>query len=67
MVSTDFSGFFSPVPDVLRRFREKQIAVTGDLKETFHQITVKEADQDSQLFFGTMIQINWNKIQTNTF
>lgn len=39
-----------PLPDVFRRFREKKIALTGDLKEMFHQIAVTEDDQDSQRF-----------------
>lgn len=39
-----------PLPDVLRRFREKKIAYIGDLKEMFHQIFVAEPDQDSQRF-----------------
>ncbi|XP_037048988.1 uncharacterized protein LOC119083379, partial [Bradysia coprophila] len=39
-----------PLPDVLRRFREKKIAYIGDLKEMFHQIEVAEPDQDSQRF-----------------
>lgn len=39
-----------PLPDILRRFRLRQISITGDIKEMFHQILVNKKDQDSQRF-----------------
>lgn len=39
-----------PLPDVLMRFRQRKIGITGDIKEMFHQILFQQADQDSQRF-----------------
>lgn len=39
-----------PLPDILRRFRQRKIGITADIKEMFHQILVRECDQDSQRF-----------------
>lgn len=36
--------------DVLRRFREKCIAIGGDLEEMYHQIQVRQQDRNSQRF-----------------
>lgn len=40
----------SPLVDILRRFREHQIAVVGDIKDMFHRIWINEADRNSQRF-----------------
>lgn len=34
-----------PLPDLLRRFRERKVAITGDIAEMYHQIEVQESDQ----------------------
>ncbi|XP_062540788.1 uncharacterized protein LOC134208860 [Armigeres subalbatus] len=38
------------LPSVLRRFREFRIAVTGDIREMFHQVMVNKDDQQCQRF-----------------
>ncbi|XP_058816580.1 uncharacterized protein LOC131679848 [Topomyia yanbarensis] len=40
----------SSLPSVLRRFREYRVAVTGDIREMFHQISVNRNDQQCQRF-----------------
>ncbi|XP_062557796.1 uncharacterized protein LOC134222652 [Armigeres subalbatus] len=35
---------------VLLRFRQKNIAIVGDIREMFHQIRIREEDKQSQLF-----------------
>lgn len=40
----------SSLPGVLLRFREHRTALTGDIKEMFHQIVVKESDRRYQRF-----------------
>ncbi|XP_065088561.1 uncharacterized protein LOC135710039, partial [Ochlerotatus camptorhynchus] len=39
-----------PLPDVLSGFRERSVAVVGDIKETFHQLKMRREDRYSQLF-----------------
>ncbi|KAH8310168.1 hypothetical protein KR067_003598, partial [Drosophila pandora] len=38
------------LPGVLLRFRERPVAVTGDIREMFHQIKVRDSDQPVQKF-----------------
>ncbi len=38
----------NPLPAVLMRFRQNKIAITGDIKEMFHQVTLKKEDWPSQ-------------------
>ena len=34
----------------LFNFRQKRVAFASDIKEMFHQVTIRKADQDGQRF-----------------
>lgn len=40
----------NPLPDVLRRFIERFVAITGDMKEMFHHVRVISSDVHAQRF-----------------
>ncbi|XP_058452848.1 uncharacterized protein LOC131431259 [Malaya genurostris] len=40
----------NPLPFVLYKFRERGVAICGDIEEMFHQVEVNEDDQQSQRF-----------------
>ncbi|XP_055638295.1 uncharacterized protein LOC129776590 isoform X2 [Toxorhynchites rutilus septentrionalis] len=40
----------TPLPAVLTRFRQHPIAISGDIREMFHQIRIQKNDQQSQRF-----------------
>lgn len=44
----------NPLPAVLMRFREKEVAFSADVSEMFHQVRIRETDRDAQrfLFWG---------------
>ncbi|XP_055604683.1 uncharacterized protein LOC129752918 [Uranotaenia lowii] len=40
----------APLHSVLYRFRQRQICITGDIREMYHQIKIRAEDRQSQLF-----------------
>ncbi|XP_038106484.1 uncharacterized protein LOC119766156 [Culex quinquefasciatus] len=41
----------SPLLSVLFKFRERQVAIGGDIEAMFHQVRIREADRSAQLFY----------------
>lgn len=39
-----------PLPKILYGFRQRAVAIGGDIREMFHQIRIQKADQQSQRF-----------------
>ncbi|XP_055622051.1 uncharacterized protein LOC129765665 [Toxorhynchites rutilus septentrionalis] len=40
----------TPLPAVLSQYRQRQYAITGDIREMFHRIFIRAADRQSQRF-----------------
>lgn len=40
----------SPLPKVLYHFRQRQVAVVGDVREMYHQFFIRQADRSAQCF-----------------
>ncbi|XP_062706264.1 uncharacterized protein LOC134287709 [Aedes albopictus] len=40
----------TPLPKVLFQFRQRQIAVVGDVREMYHQFFIRDADRSAQCF-----------------
>ncbi|XP_055910928.1 uncharacterized protein LOC129945299 [Eupeodes corollae] len=58
------------LPSVLFRFREKKIAITGDIREMFHQVKILEDDKNAQRFLWRNIEdgnIEVYQMQVMTF
>jgi hypothetical protein len=43
-------GIMNPLQAVMWRFREKQIAFTGDITDMFHRVLIISDERDSQRF-----------------
>ncbi|XP_065091343.1 uncharacterized protein LOC135712305 [Ochlerotatus camptorhynchus] len=40
----------TPLPAVLSRYRQRQVAISGDIREAFHQILIRPEDRRAQWF-----------------
>lgn len=42
--------FLTPLPAVMGRFRQRNVAVVGDIQEMYHQFYIRDQDKSAQCF-----------------